>query len=380
MSKAASCGWLVLLAGFSLFGCAGGMSASRGAWPWEYDGDYGKAKTGNYIGVSGAVAQFGDAPAAAKTATSESIKIRGLNEKDSVPDPAPAKAALPLEPGAAKPKSVYDFTVRDVKNVPPRYVPGGSVDTAHDITAVNHGMAPVSVVVQIDEERSENLKIDKDVPLYAVIPPNTDVVLFRARPQQRGAYCRVSYKFSWAIGVYTAEHRCPEGYRFPFNGKVKAHASLGDSDKTPLYDRFAITFTMPVGTTILAARKGTVTRIKDNNTIDILHDDSTIATYKHMGEIAREITEGKVVSAGDPLGLVGAMGSDKKGYLWFVVWRPEQKRSEGEASNGPFLGFTSVSFPVEFCTDSGQCTSLTQSQSVPGPAPAKAKPRGRRNS
>ena len=129
-----NCRWIVLLAGFSLLGCASGVTASSGAWPWEYGGDYGKAQTGNYVGLSGAVAKFGDAPVAPKTANAESVRDNALQEKvseeKSAPPSKPAantRASLG-EPGAARSKNAYDFTVRDIKNLPPNYVPDGSVD------------------------------------------------------------------------------------------------------------------------------------------------------------------------------------------------------------------------------------------------------------
>ncbi|QXE87670.1 M23 family metallopeptidase [Geomonas nitrogeniifigens] len=326
------------------------------------------------------MAKFGDPPpAAGKAASAENI---ALPERISEEKGAPfAKAAdttrsLPEEPAPARSKKIYDFTVRDVKNVPPGYVPDGSVDTTHAITAVNHGMAPVSVVLDIDRDRSDNLRIDGEGPLYAVVPPNSEQVLFRARPEQRGSSYRARYSYSWGIGVYTAKHSCPERYRFPFGGKVKAFASLAEGEQPPP-DRFAITFSMPAGTTVLAARKGVISRIKENHTIDILHDDSTIATYQHIGRIGAEISEGKVVSAGDPLGVLSPMGKSGDSYLHFVVWRPEPQHFDGAAPQNSSLGFSSVSFPVEFCTDTGTCSVLTKNQPVPFVPAAKAKSRGR---
>lgn len=371
--------WVAVLALLSSFGCAGGLSPSKGSWPWEYGGDHGKAQTGNFIGISGAVAKFGDAPAAPKPAVAESIQLPKAGGKPvaPAPDPAPAGVALSREPDQAKPKKGYDFALRDVKNLPPEYLPEGSAAITHDITAVNRGMAPVSVVLTIDNDRSENLKLDKVVPLYAVIPPNTEQVLLHAEPEQRGTSYRVSYAYSWGGGVYTAKHSCLERYRLPFSNKVKAYAALNETENAPLFDRYAITFTMPADSAILAARKGTISRIKENNTIDILHDDSTIATYQHMGQLAEGITEGKAVSAGEVLGRVGKMSNDAKGYLRFVVWRPELERYQKAASGASSLGFTSISFPVEFCSDAGQCYFLTKSQAVPPVPPAKVKSKGR---
>ncbi|MBJ6750590.1 M23 family metallopeptidase [Geomonas anaerohicana] len=363
----------------ALAGCAGGLSNSRGSWPWEYDGDYGKARTGNYIGLSGAVAKFGDPPAATpKAAVSYSISS-GLvaEEKSATPERAAVSTGyLPGEATPAKNRKLYDFTVRDVKNVPPTYLPQGTADTTHAITAVNNGTAPVSVVLEIDRERSENLKLDTEVPLYAVVPPKSEQVLFLAKPEQKGASYRARYAYSWGIGVYNARHDCPEHYRFPFSSDIKGYALVAEGDEHAP-ERFAITFSMPAGTTIVAARKGVVSRIKENNSVDILHDDATIATYEHIGKIGKDITEGKAVAAGAPLGVLKPMGQSDDAYLRFVVWRPEPQPAQGGAAQPLSRSFTSVSFPVEFCTGTGQCSVLTKNQPVPFAPPGKSKPRGK---
>ncbi|GFO64615.1 M23 family metallopeptidase [Geomonas paludis] len=363
----------------ALAGCAGGLSNSRGSWPWEYDGDYGKARTGNYIGVSGAVAKFGDPPAAApKAAVSHSIASGLVVEQKSATaeQAAVSTGSLPGERTPAKNRNRYDFTVRDVKNVPPSYLPQGAADTTHAITAVNHGMAPVSVVLEIDRERSENLKLDTEVPLYAVVPPKSEQVLFLAKPEQKGVSYRARYAYSWGIGTYNAKHDCPEGYRFPFNSGIKGYALVAEAGE-PAAERFAITFSMPAGTTIVAARKGVVSRVKENNSIDILHDDATIATYEHIGKIGEDITEGKSVPAGAPLGVLKPMGQSDDAYLRFVVWRPEPLPAQGGAAQSLSRGFTSVSVPVEFCTGTGPCSALTKNQPVPFAPPATSKNRGK---
>ncbi|WP_224983143.1 peptidoglycan DD-metalloendopeptidase family protein [Geomonas agri] len=367
--------WMMALSLIALAGCAGGLSDSRGSWPWEYDGDYGKVRTGNYIGLSGAVATFDAPPAAVAKAVTANGMTPGLAAEEKVVPPehaAVSTGSLPGQPTPARSKQLYDFTVRDVKNVPPDYLPQGSADTTHAITAVNHGMAPVSVILNIDRERSENLKIDMQVPLYAVVPPQSEQVLFQARPEQRGASYRARDAYSWGIGVYNAKHDCPERYRFPFSSGTKARAVVTEGEDT-YGDRFAIIFTMPAGTTVLAARKGVISRIKDNNTIDILHDDSTIATYEHIGTIGKDISEGKAVPVGAPLGVLKQIGQRNEAYLRFVVWRPEPQHTPSGAASGSSPGFTVVSFPVEFCADTGACSVLTRNQPVPFAPPAKGK-------
>lgn len=118
---------------------------------------------------------------------------------------------------------------------------------------------------------------------------------------------------------------------------------------------------MPVDTPVFAARKGTVVR-KAKNKLDILHEDSTIATYNHLGKIADDIVVGKVISTEDVIGTAGAVDS-KEAYIQLTVWRPEAPPAGSATSAPPNMGFDLVSFPLEFCSrSSNECSILTQSQ------------------
>ncbi len=372
-------GWLVLLCAlFSLSGCLSAPGSPKGSWPWEYGGDHAKAQTGNYGYISGAVANFGEAPGRVSAAREEAAGAAAPN----MPAAPAVKAAAAQEPaatGAAPPPGtgqVYDFTLRDVEVTPPDYVPAGSVDTTHDITAFNNGLAPVSLLFAIDRDASENLEVAQDMPLYLVIPPRTRQVIFQGKPRDRGKLSHARYVYAWGIGAHTAEHRCPERYRLPFGAKVKGEARMFDAS-TP-YDRYAVRFTIPAGAAVRAARKGTIVRIRENGGIDILHEDATIASYRHLGKLVDGVTEGKTVSAREPLGVVRPMGKEKTSYLKFVVWRPQPRQKGDPSSGAPRPVMTSVSFPLEFCTDSGYCFPLTDDLRLPVADPDRSRSKTRR--
>jgi hypothetical protein len=182
------------------------------------------------------------------------------------------------------------------------------------------------------------------------------------------------------MGDYTARHHCPEQYRFPFGDNVRAFASVGgNADPTP-YTRHAVVFSLPAGTPVLAARKGTVVQIKSDDRIDILHDDATIASYSHLGTIAQGITVGKTVSTDDIIGSVTATGNQKEAYMQLAVWRPEPlppitlQKTDSTGS-----GFDLVSFPLEFCSaDTNECGVLTKSQTVSRSKIAETKKQAKR--
>ncbi|TSK08347.1 MAG: M23 family metallopeptidase [Geobacter sp.] len=372
-------GWLVLLCAlFSLSGCLSAPGSPKGSWPWEYGGDHAKAQTGNYGYISGAVADFGEAPGKMKAASDETAGAPPSAAPAAPADKVPAAAQLPALAGTKPPGTApeYDFILKDVEVTPPDYVPTGSVETTHDITAVNNGHAPVSLLFEVDREASENLEVGQDMPLYLVIPPKTWQVVFHGKPSDRRKSSHARYAYAWGIGAQTAEHRCPEGYRLPFGLKVKGEARLFGTNAP--YDRYAVRFRIPAGTEVCAARKGTIVRIREKGGIDILHEDATIASYRHLGQLADGVTEGKAVSAREPLGVVHPMGKEKLSYLEFVVWRPQPRLKEDPSSRAPRPVMTSVSFPLEFCNDSGYCFPLTGDLRLPISEPARSRSKTRR--
>jgi len=366
-------GWgVLLLAACTMSGCVNGPLPQKAAWPWEHAKDYGNNQTGDYVTIRGNVANFDEAPKAVKAVNPEALQ-------PPVPDLPPAletpltKTQTPASPtesetGSGKSKDSakrnYDFTVRDIKTAPPSYLPTDSVRSAYDVTAFNHGSAPVSVTIGIDPAASHNIATDKTLPFHAVVSPHSDQALVRIGPNMKNEAYNFRYTYSWNVGDYTASHNCPEHYRFPFADNVKAFASVNDTVNSSTYTRYAVLFSLPVGTPVLAARKGTVVQIRTDK-IDILHDDSTIATYGHLGKVSEGIVAGKAVSTEDIIGVAGRTGDQKEAYLQLTVWRPEPRPVASMKTVSQGAGLDLVSFPLEFCsTGSSDCRVITQDQTV----------------
>jgi len=271
-------------------------------WSMDHGEERGTLIKGNYFLVRGGVANFGEAPKAVQPLTPESPETH-MPDSESAPEASVPKAQTPLQPAENvsdsckiknKTTGVYDFTVSDIKIEPPSYISMPTVSTTYDITAFNHGNAPVSVSIGIDPKSSNNISTDKALPFNVVIKPNSDQVLVNICPKMMNENYYYGTTYSWSIGDYTASHYCPEHYKFPFGDKVKAFASVNDNATTSAFARYAVIFAVPVGTSVLAARKGRVVRVREDK-IDILHDDLTIATYGHLGKIHKSIFAGKDV-------------------------------------------------------------------------------------
>lgn len=369
--------WILLLAGAMLSGCVNGALPDKAAWPWESAKDYDRVQTGNFIGIRGNVANFGEPPKAVQPVNPESLRPQtpaaNAAREYSLPQPPvpPTKSATSPDSSIPPAKRDYDFSLSTVKIDPPAYLPAESVRTEFDIMAFNHGNAPVSVSIGIDPASSQNIAADKPLPSHFVVKPHTDQALVHIGPKVKNEGLNFRTSYSWNIGDFTATHSCPEHYRFPFNKNVTALASVSDAASSATFTRYAVIFVMPVGTPVLAARNGVVVQIKPDR-VDLLHEDATIATYGHLGAIAEGIVAGKAVTTEDAIGVTGTSDDQKEGFLQLTVWRPEPLPTASLKTVSQSEGFDFISFPLEFCNaDASQCGVLTQGQRVSrNPLPA----------
>ena len=104
-------------------------------------------------------------------------------------------------------------------------------------------------------------------------------------------------------------------------------------------NRHAVDFSMPEGTPVLAARRGTVIETEarygasrdedaltyEGNYVRVRHEDGTIATYAHLMHRGVAVAPGKAVEAGALLGYSGATGDVTRPQLHFGVSRREEK-------------------------------------------------------
>ncbi|MRR58789.1 MAG: M23 family metallopeptidase [Deltaproteobacteria bacterium] len=279
--------------------------------------------------------------------------------------PAASTAAAPAaaSQSAAGTKTVeYDFSLTGDHAPAPAYMPDNP--NSARIIAVNRGYAPVSVTFDFQPDATENIKPDISLPHSAVIPPQSQVVLARLAPLDARKGMKYGCRYTWQLGDATTRHHCPEHYRFPFSDNVRAFAFVPDPRQSDPLSRYSVQFSLPASSKVLAARSGMVVRVKNNNDIDILHADATIATYSHLGKVAPGVTAGTRVSAGDMLGVAGRSEQQGRAFMQLAVWRPEQLSSEMLVAKGAAPLVQSVSFPLKFCSGVHDCRILTHNQQI----------------
>jgi len=362
--------WLLLLSACVVFGCASLPEKEKGIWPWEYGRGQGEPNTGDYAAFRAGIAKFGEPPKAVKPIKPESVEthppdVLPVAETFATKTEPPAVSHHRTHMANGNKKNGYNFTLSENKSTAAANLLLNTGSPVYDITAFNHGNAPVSVAINIDKGSTQNASVDKTLPYYAVVPAHTDqtLVRFSAKTKEHGFELR--YNCGWSIGDYTATHNCPEQYRFPFGEKIRAYASVSNTaDNTP-YTRNAVVFSMPKGTPVLAARKGVVIQISSDGKIDILHEDSTIGTYYHLEKIGDYVVVGKTVTTDDVIGVAGTSESNKDAYMQLAVWRPEPKTSDQLLASSQQIGFEAVSYPLVFksaSSDKGKI--LTKNQPV----------------
>jgi murein DD-endopeptidase MepM/ murein hydrolase activator NlpD len=105
--------------------------------------------------------------------------------------------------------------------------------------------------------------------------------------------------------------------------------------------KYAYDFAMDIGTTVIAARGGTVFRVTDDNPgtsggaangVVIDHGDGTYGVYGHLsGGIS--LTEGSPISQGDTIGQSGNTGYSTGPHLHFHVMKSNNETIPTNFSN-----------------------------------------------
>ena len=178
---------------------------------------------------------------------------------------------------------------------------------------------------------------------------------------------KYNYKYNWSRGDYHVKHEDNYHYALPYEigKKFKVSQSCMGAFTHKGASKYAIDFSMPIGTPVHAARGGIVIDIKNNsnkggnsssykddgNYVLILHDDGTIGEYWHLKEHGTVVERGQRVARGEHIGYSGNTGYTRGPHLHFIV---KSVTSYGKG----------ISFPTLFTTALGMI-SCPKKESYP---------------
>ncbi|MCG6169174.1 M23 family metallopeptidase [Leptospira sp. FAT2] len=149
-------------------------------------------------------------------------------------------------------------------------------------------------------------------------------------------------------------------YRLPFESVSRVGQGYNGKSTHSGEFPFALDFSLPEGSSILAARDGLIISVEDKykergttayfqdkaNYIRILHKDGSVAEYGHLKYKGVLVKVGQIVQKGEKIGLSGNTGFSSAPHLHFHVLKPTEKFQR------------LVSFPTSFETDEGVLDEL----------------------
>lgn len=195
--------------------------------------------------------------------------------------------------------------------------------------------------LQVNITTLKNLRSTGPIPFQTVVKNGTQpVFLFDLETVKPRSGTKFNFQYDFVSGDFTtAKHDDSHVYLLPFEHGTSHllsqgyHGTFSHSDPGREY---AIDFTMPERTPVLAARNGTVVKVKTDskrggssksfeehgNFITILHDDGSLAEYVHLIQSGSFVRPGQSVKAGERIALSGNTGRSTGPHLHFHVGIP----------------------------------------------------------
>jgi murein DD-endopeptidase MepM/ murein hydrolase activator NlpD len=206
------------------------------------------------------------------------------------------------------------------------------------IVAANKSVAPITISVRIDKAAYQ-YQSDRRWPLREVIAPNSTDEIARFFAKENQEPCQMELTYTHSVGNAFVMHDRYYKYRLPFkkgaivrvtqepNGVLTTHKDA--------LSRYAVDFSVPQGTPVLAVRAGTVIEIRDSfsegradpklaektNLVSIIHSDGTFAQYVHLAPHSLLVHPGEQVETGQMIARSGSTGYAGGPHLHFDLRR-----------------------------------------------------------
>ncbi len=210
-------------------------------------------------------------------------------------------------------------------------------DGSVTVYADNANVIEVSATVEFNVLK--NMQADVELPFKTVVPAGSKhLKLLTLTIKKMEKESQLGYSVKHCYGdIYTKNHDDSYVYTIPYkHGQVYSlEQAYGGSFSHYITGRtHALDFAMDVGTTVCAARGGTVIGVKEDsnkggktsryqeygNSIEVYHGDGSIATYVHLKKNGSKVKVGDVVKAGQEIAYSGNTGWSSGPHLHFQVY------------------------------------------------------------
>ena len=203
-------------------------------------------------------------------------------------------------------------------------------DMQINVFADNPEYFPQTVWVKL---KIKGLAAKTPAPAFYVIPAKTEKMLLMELVKPENRSWQYAYDFTYVMGDASGKHDDQYVYELPFSPGTAYNLSQGYNGTKTHQGKNALDFTMPEGTTVLAARAGVVVRVKEDsdqgcgssrcqkmgNLVTIMHEDGSFADYLHLKYQGVTVELGDTVETGDPIALSGNTGWSTGPHLHFMV-------------------------------------------------------------
>lgn len=195
--------------------------------------------------------------------------------------------------------------------------------------------------INFDPPKLENLSTNLPNPYSFVLENSGSTTPITFKPTVKGKSWRYTgaWHYSWQIGAPSKLKTDDHIYELPYQTGQSfpiTQTYFGDfSHNKGSESEYAVDFTMPEGTSVLAARQGLVIATRADSTsggpdkkflhctnyVVIKHSDGTYARYAHLKTDGVQVKPGQKIQSGDLLGYSGCTGFSSKPHLHFIVFR-----------------------------------------------------------
>lgn len=227
------------------------------------------------------------------------------------------------------------------------------------------------MTVTLEFTSSNNVVASPDFPCTITIPGHSEVKMATLRKSDPSSTWTYYYMYYWNFGSIHARHDDSVVYSLPYAPGQTLKVIQGFHGKFSHRgdDEYAIDFSHPEGTPVLAAREGQVVHLEERysvgaaeeyyrnrvNVLRILHSDGTIGEYDHFRSDGIVVEPGQWVKRGQLLGYSGHTGFATGPHLHFVVY-------------GAKDGHSRRSYPIRFwVAGSSNPVELIQAQTYTAP-------------